>query len=111
MCLKIYELDSSLFDIAPGLVWTSKKTKVKLDLLTEINVINNRKRYHEKLKTEVEYVILVINIWKLITKDCDENKEPVYLKDWDLNNFHGWAMSLILPLSSFKWVEVTCQFN
>ena len=48
MCLKIYELDSSLFDIAPGLAWASKKTKVKLDLLTEINVISNRKKVSRK---------------------------------------------------------------
>ena len=41
MCLKIYELNSAKFLSAPGLAWqaTSKKTKVKLDLLTDIDVL------------------------------------------------------------------------
>ena len=40
MCVKIYKLDSATFFSAPGLVWQAalKKTKVKLDLLTDINV-------------------------------------------------------------------------
>ena len=44
MFLKIYELDPAKFLSAPGLAWQAalKKTKVKLDLLTE-NVINGRK--------------------------------------------------------------------
>ena len=41
MCLKIYELNSAKFLSAPGLAWqaTSKKTKVKLDLLTDIDML------------------------------------------------------------------------
>ena len=26
-------------------------------------------------------------------KDYNENKEPSYLKCWDVNNLYGWAMS------------------
>ena len=46
ICLEIYELDPAKFLSAPGLVWKAalKKTKVKLDLLNDIN-INGRKRY------------------------------------------------------------------
>ena len=42
MCLQIYELDPAPFFIAPGLALQAmlKKTKVKLDLLTNIDVIN-----------------------------------------------------------------------
>ena len=49
MCLEIYELDPAKFLSAPGLAWQAalKKTKVKLDLLTE-NVINGRKRYKRR---------------------------------------------------------------
>ena len=38
MCLKIYELDPAKFLSAPGLAWKAafKKTKVKLELLTDI---------------------------------------------------------------------------
>ena len=41
MCLKTYELDPVRFFSAPGLTWqvASKKTKVKLDLLTDIDML------------------------------------------------------------------------
>ena len=41
MFLKIYELDLVCFITAPGLAWqvTLKKTKVKLDLLTNIDML------------------------------------------------------------------------
>ena len=41
MCLKIYELDPAKFLSAPGLAWQAalKKTKVKLDLLTDIDML------------------------------------------------------------------------
>ena len=42
MCLAIYELDDpAKFLSAPGLAWhaASKKTKVKLDLLTDIDML------------------------------------------------------------------------
>ena len=40
-CLDIYELDPARFLTAPGLAWQTalKKTEVKLDLLTEINML------------------------------------------------------------------------
>ena len=43
--------------------------------------------------------------------DCGENKESSYLKYWDVNDLYGWAMSQKLPVTSFKWVEETSQFN
>ena len=41
MCLKIYELDTARFLWAPGLASQAalKKTKIKLDLLTDINML------------------------------------------------------------------------
>ena len=41
MCLKIYKLDPAKFFSAPGLAWhvPLKKTKIKLDLLTHINIL------------------------------------------------------------------------
>ena len=40
MCLEVYELDPEKSLSAPGLAWQAvlKKTKVKLDLLTEIDI-------------------------------------------------------------------------
>ena len=41
ICLEIYELDPARFLAEPGLAWqaTLKKTKVKLDLLTNIHTL------------------------------------------------------------------------
>ena len=41
MCLKIYELDPVSFVSAPGLAWQAslKKSKVKLELLTDFDMI------------------------------------------------------------------------
>ena len=40
-CIEIYELDPAHFFSAPGLAWQAclKKTKVKLELLTNINML------------------------------------------------------------------------
>ena len=50
MCLEIYELDPAKFLPAAGLACqaVSKKTKVKLDLLTDADVINGKKRYNRR---------------------------------------------------------------
>ena len=40
-----------------------------------------------------------------------KNKEPPYLKYWNVNNLYGWKMSQKLSLVGFKWVEETSQFN
>ena len=41
MCIKIFELDLSKFLVAPGLAWqiTFRKANVKLDLLTDIDML------------------------------------------------------------------------
>ena len=41
MCLKLYALDPAEFLSAPGLTWQAvlKTTKVKLDFLTDINML------------------------------------------------------------------------
>ena len=44
-------------------------------------------------------------------KDYDKNKKSSYLKYWDVNNLHGWAVSKKLPLNGFKWVKNTSQFS
>ena len=62
MCYELHELDpAQLFFTAPGLAWPAalKKIKVRLDLLTDINVINGRKRYQRR------NVTLFIDIQKL----------------------------------------------
>ena len=64
MCINIYERDSAKFLLAPGLTWQAdlKKTKVKLELLTDIDLILGKKKVYEE-----EYVTLFIDMKKLIT--------------------------------------------
>ena len=58
----------------------------------------------------MEYIVLFINMQKYM-KDYDKNKESSYLKDWDINNLHGWAQSQKLPVNCFKCVGDAPQFN
>ena len=61
MCLEIDELDPAKFLSAPGLAWQAglKKAKVKLDLLTDINML--------LMVSEEKYVTLFIDMQKLTT--------------------------------------------
>ena len=79
-----------------------RKTKEKLDLFTDINVINGKKgiregiyhaihRYAEANSSHMKYY--------------DKNKESSYLKYWDVNNLYSWVMSQKLPVNDFKSVE------
>ena len=64
MCLKTYELDPVRFFSAPGLTWqvASKKTKVKLDLLTDIDMLL---MVEKGIRGQI--CMLFIDKWKLIT--------------------------------------------
>ena len=60
MFLETYEIDLARFLTVPGLAWQAglKRTKVKLDLLPDINML--------KKVPEEEYVTLFIDIQKLV---------------------------------------------
>ena len=86
MCLKIYHLDSLKFLSAPWLAWQEalKKTEVKLELLTDIDMLLMVGKgirggichaIHRCAKTNNKYM-----------KDYDKNKESSYLKFWDVSN-------------------------
>ena len=65
------------------------KSKVKLDLLTSTDIINDRKRYQR---------------WNVM-KSFNKNKEPSYIKYLDVGSLYGWAMSQKLPVNDFRWFE------
>ena len=101
ICLNIYQLDPAKFMSAPRLAWQAalKKTEVKLELLTYINmslmvekgltggIYNTIHRY---AKANNKYL-----------KDYNKNKESPYLKYWDVKNLYGWAM-LQNPVTKFE---------
>ena len=86
-----------------------KKTEVKLELLTDIDMLlmveigirgGTCYAIHQYTKANNKYI-----------KDYDKNKESSCLKYWDVNNLHGWAMSQKRPVNKFKWIENNFKFN
>ena len=93
MFLEIYELDAAKFLSAPGLTSqvALKKTKVKLDLLTDVDMLLMVAKgirggicnaIHRYSKGNNKYM-----------NDYDENRESSYINYWDVNNLCDWAMS------------------
>ena len=84
MCLEIYQLNLAKFLSAPRFAWQAglKKTEVKLELLTDIDMLLI---VEKGTRCGIDMQNLIINIWKIAIK----NKELSYLKYWDVNNLYG----------------------
>ena len=89
ICIKIYKLTPEKFLSAPGLAWQAglKKTKGKLDLLTDIDMLLKVEKgvrggishsIYRYTKTNNRYM-----------RDYDKNKESPYLQYWDVNKLYG----------------------
>ena len=81
-----------------------KKTKVKLELLTNINMLLMVEKgirggichaVHRNAKANKKYM-----------KNYDKNKESSYIQYSDANNLYGWATSQKLPVNGFKWKKI-----
>ena len=105
LCQKQYELDPCYFISTQGLAFEVflKKTQVKLELLTDIDMI-----------------LMIENgirggITQAIHKCSSANNKYMesyivdilssYLMYLDINNLYGYAMCRKLPLNGFKWVR------
>ena len=108
---EIYELDPAKFLPAPGLAWQAalKKNKVKLDLLTDIDILLMVEKGIRGGKCHSIYQYTKTN--KKYMKNYDKNKESSYIQYWDVNNLYGWAMSQKLQVNNFEWIKDTSQFN
>ena len=108
MCINIYELDPGKFLLPPVLAWQAalKNTKVKLDLLTDVDML-----------LMVEKVIRggichsIYRYSKANNKNCDKNKELLYVQHWDVNKLHDWEMLQKLPVNTSECIKDTFQFN
>ena len=105
MCLNLYELDPVSFVSASGLTWQTclKTTGVKLELLTDYNMISMTEKgirggicqvTHRSAKANNKYM-----------KKYNKNIELSYIEYLDANSLYGWAMSQNLPLNDFKWIK------
>ena len=111
-CLKIYKLNPvTWFLSAPGLAWQAalKRTKVKLDLLTDIDVLLMVEKGTRGGICHSVYRYAKAN--NKYMRNYDQNKESLYLQYWDVNNLYGWAMSQKLQVNNFEWIKYNFQFN
>ena len=103
-CIQIYELDPAHFLPAPGLAWQAclKKTKLKLELLTDIEMLlmvekGIRGRIFQAIyrhdKANNKYM-----------KNYNKGITLSYLMYLDANNLYGRTLSQKLPINGFKWV-------
>ena len=101
-CIEIFELDPSHFLSAPGLTWQacSKKTKIELELLTNIDMLLMVEKgirgaicqaIHSRAKANNKHI-----------KNYNKDVISSYLLYLNSNNLHGWAMSQTLPVNSFN---------
>ena len=81
-----------------------KKTKVKLDLLTDIDMLLTIKEDINEGTCHSIYQYTKAN--NKYIKDYDKNKELSYLQYWEANNLCSWAMPQEFPVNNFEWIKV-----
>ena len=105
VCLKNYKLDPAWYYTSPGLSWDAllKKTEIKLDLLSDINMI---------LFVEAGIrggVSMISNRYGKANNKYMENYNPKeeskFITYLDANNLYGWGMSQKLPHKNFRWID------
>ena len=110
-CIEIYELKSCSFLSASGLAWQAylKKTEVKLELLTDIDMLLMDEKgirggicqaIHRYAKGNNKYM-----------KNYEKNIESSYLTYLNVNNLYEWLMSQKLPVNGFEWVGELSKFD
>ena len=106
LCLKIYELDPSYFVSTPALAFEArlKCTKVKLELLTDIEMVLMVEKGIRGGLTQVVKRHAVANHKYL--PGYDASKKSVFLQYLDANNLYGYALSQKLPSDGFKWDNI-----
>ena len=103
MFIKVYELDPAHFLSAPGLAWQAclKKAEVKLDLLTDVDmVLMVEKGIREGICHAIYRYAKANNKYR---KNYNKDKEESFVQYLDDNNLYGRVMSQKLPVSGFKW--------
>ena len=108
ICIKVYELDPAHFLTARELAWHAclKKAKVKLELLTDVDMLLMVEKGIRGGICHAIYRYAKAN--NKYMKNYNKDKEVSFLQYLDANNLYGWAMSQKLPVSGFKWKKI-CQ--
>ena len=75
-----------------------KKTKIKSDLLTDIDMLLMAEK---GIRGAIHAITLFSDVLEILE----------YLKYWKVNNLYGWVMLQKLPVKDFKWVEDISEFH
>ena len=105
ICVKNYKLDPAWYYTSPGLCWDAllKKTEIKLDLLSDLNMILFIENGIRGEAGMILYRYGKAN--NKYMKDYDPDEESKYITYLDAKNLYGWGMSQKLPYKDFKWVD------
>ena len=104
-CQRIYKLDPTHFLSAPDLAWQAclKMTKVKLELLTDENMLLMvEEGIRGRVCQAIHHYETANNKYM---KNYNKNVISSYLQYLDANNLYGWAMSKKLPVREFTWAK------
>ena len=110
-CITVYELDPAHFLFALGLAWQAclKKTDVKLELLTDVDMLL---MVEKGIRGEICHAIYrYAKVNNKYMKNYNKDKEESFLQYLDANSLYGWAMSQKLPVSGFKWEKDMSKFT
>ena len=110
-CIEIHELDPAHFLSVPGLAWQAclKKTKVKLELLTDTDMLLMVEKGIRGGICEAIHRCAKIN--NKYMRNYNKDIISSYLMYLDASNLYGWAVSQKLPVNGFKWVKNLPRFN
>ena len=86
-----------------------KKTEVKLELLTDADMLL---MVEKGIRGGISHVIYrYVKSNNKYMKNYNKDKEESFLQYLDANNLYDWAMSEKLPVSCFKWKKYILKFN
>ncbi|XP_065642512.1 uncharacterized protein LOC136074138 [Hydra vulgaris] len=94
VCMNCYELDPVWYYTSQGLAWDAalKKTKVKLELLSDYDMILMIKKGIRGGISMISNRLGASNN-KYMGDKYDNSKESTFIQYLDANNLYGWAMS------------------
>ena len=106
ICIRNYKLDPAHYYTAPGLSWDAclKMTNVKLDLLTDVDMLLMVERGIRGGVSMVSKRFSKANN-KYMGDKFEPSEPSKYIQYLDANNLYGAAMSMNLPTHDFKWMN------
>ena len=105
VCLENYGLDPAWYFTSSGLAWDafSKSTRVKLELLTEIDMLLMFEKGTRGVISMISKRFAEANN-KYMGEKFNENLPSKFITYLDANNLYGWAMCQNLPVGNFEWM-------